>query len=711
MKTFAELKREYNEKYGSDQSVQCFLPVHLTHGKVETNLIQNNGQPNEQYYKWQFLNCFVEAGLCSKDYIGVEVNLPKGNKDAAPIKLDGAIFDDKDWFKHYTNFHQLKGDGKWDEANWLCDHLLCGIEFKKEGGKDVKGAFNSQLKSYMEKSTRNVVFGILYDSERLYLFKSEGKKYYRLSDEFNNEDAKGKVTPTFDIPDPYRNLLSFDDMIAYDKTAVAVADYSGRKNDELDTISKADSKKLDDALAGILVTMEGCSLTKQAGYYLLIQMIALKIFDEKQNSRGLQFYINPHEINSDVNNKDLQQFLKRIEALREKASSKYKKILGTNHFNATDENHIKVAVECVRQFQNYSFTRSERSNLYQLVFYQFASQFSKNDNAQFVTPLQIIDFIVDLINPQHGETVIDPTVGVADFLSVAYLKSEGNLSDSDIYGMDIDSDMVLLATLNMLLNGDGESVIEQKAGLGSLSAKFAEDDSIICLKPKEDESDTYNYNGDWDAPRPDGKKIKKFDIVLTNPPFGEGRPWKPEGEEVKVAQCYELWNKYGQTSIDKGVVFLENAVRLLKDGGRMAIILSNSIASVDAHKKAREWLCRNMRIVAMLDLPANVFAEAGVRPTIIIAYKPAANSLATLLKTGYEVFAKDIKKIGYEVKTKNKVKCFEPQYKLNDVTFEKEINDDGTAKLDEEFTDTVAEFRQWCNKQEHALKTLFLKGI
>lgn len=58
---------------------------------------------------------------------------------------------------------------------------------------------------------------------------------------------------------------------------------------------------------------------------------------------------------------------------------------------------MKLVIEIVKQFQNYSFTHSERNNLYQLVFYRFASQFSKVDNAQFITPLQIIDFIVDIV--------------------------------------------------------------------------------------------------------------------------------------------------------------------------------------------------------------------------------------------------------------------------------------------------------------------------
>lgn len=707
MKKFDQLKLYYDKVHKNDKSVECFLPVHLTLNKVESNLFKKNGSFNEQYYKWQFLNCFIEAGLCSKDYIGTEVNFPKGNKGSAMIKLDGAIFDDKTWFEHYQAFHSKKDDSKWDEANWLKEHLLCAIEFKKEGSKDIKGAFNSQLKAYMNESSKNIVFGILYDEGRLYLFKSNGKKYFRLSDEFNNEN-KGKIEPTYDIPDSYNNLLSFEEMLNYDSVRKVIVDYSGRKVSELGVISKTDSKRLNDALYQILHTMDKCGLVNQKGYNILIQLLALKIYDEKNNSNDLKYYINPNEANyKELIEDNLQEFLKRIEQIRIKAKTQYKKILNENYFDNKNENQVKVVIEIVKQFQNYSFTNSERNNLYQLVFYRFASQFSKADNAQFITPLQIIDFIVDMINPKHNESIIDPTVGIADFLSVSYVKSNGTLDDKNFYGLDIDEDMVKLATLNMLLNGDGNATIEvQSDGLGSINTKFDDEGNLVKLIPKTEKQD-HNYNGNWDN-RVDGKYLKKFDIVLTNPPFGEARSWIPSGDDKNIAECYELWNRYKQTKIDLGVIFLENAVRILSKNGRMAIVLSNSIASIDAHKEARKWLCENMRIVAIIDLPANIFAEAGVSPTIIFAYKPSHDELKKLKSNNYQVFSKEIKKVGYEVKTKNKVKCFETQYKLNPETFEKEINDDGTAKLDEEFTETVESFKQWCNRQEDTLKKLFL---
>lgn len=705
--TFENEKILFDDKYRTAKEIDCFLPVHLTIGGKENDLYKKDGSHNEQYYKWQFLYCFVSAGLCSKDFIGVEVSFPKGNKNSASIKLDAAIFDNKDWFEHYSALHIKKDDSKWDELNWLKEHLICGIEFKKEGSKDIKGVFNSQLKAYMNESSKETVFGILYDEGRLYLFKGIGKQYLRLSDEFNIEN-KGKIDATYDVPDPYVNLLSFDGMLKYNSIASQLTDYSGRHLIDLGIISKTDSRKLNDALYQILHTMDKCGLVNQKGYNILIQLLALKIYDEKHNDSDLKFYINPDEMSYTVLTDDgIQDFLNRLEKLREDAKTAYIKILSENYFNNANANQVKVAIQIVKQFQNYSFTHSERNNLYQLVFYKFASQFSKADNAQFITPLQIIDFIVDIVNPKHNESIIDPTVGIADFLSVSYVKSDGKLDDTNVYGMDIDEDMVKLATLNMLLNGDGNATIEAKSdGLGSILSKFGDDGKILELVPKT-ESRSHNYNGNWDK-RVDGKKLKKFDIVLTNPPFGEARSWIPADSEKGIAECYELWNRYKQTKIDMGVIFLENAVRVLKENGRMAIVLSNSIASIDAHSEARKWLCENMRIVAIVDLPPNIFAEAGVSPTIIFAYKPPKKELEKLLKSNYQVFSREIKKVGYEVKTKNKVKYFETQYKINPVTFEKEINTDGTAMLDEEFTETVKKFKVWCNTQEDSLKKLFL---
>jgi type I restriction enzyme M protein len=65
-----------------------------------------------------------------------------------------------------------------------------------------------------------------------------------------------------------------------------------------------------------------------------------------------------------------------------------------------------------------------------------------------------------------------------------------------------------------------------------------------------------------------------------------------------------------------------------------------------------------MRIVALFDLPPNVFADSGVNTTLVVAYKPETKELEKLKKENYSIFTKNIKKVGYEIRTSKRVKFF-----------------------------------------------------
>jgi type I restriction enzyme M protein len=141
----------------------------------------------------------------------------------------------------------------------------------------------------------------------------------------------------------------------------------------------------------------------------------------------------------------------------------------------------------------------------------------------------------------------------------------------------------------------------------------------------------------------------------------------------------------------------------------MAIVLSNSIASIDRWEKAREWLTKKMRIVALFDLPAGVFADTAVNTTVIIAYKPNEKDLKKLQEQNYNVFVKDIKDVGYEVRTIKRVKFFNPIYRINEQTFEVEQDIEGNPVLKEDFTTTIKDFKNWCLGQEKVLQDVFCK--
>lgn len=435
MNNFAKFKNEFNTLNNSSSNFACFLPVHLSQNLTKS--IKNKfGQPNEEFYKWQFFYSLVHSGMYSKDYIGTEVYFPKGNVSSAPIKLDGAIFDDKDWFEYYENYHTKKDQSALD---WLRKHLIAVIEFKKENGKNNEAIWNQQLKPALKESENEFCLGILYDAERLYLFKKQNDYYLRLDEGFNLKKEKSATKDlNLHLTDSYYKIPTFDQLIL--KIYHPKIDRSKRTVDELEVITGVYSTQLSEGISSILRMMDKVSLKNQRGYEILIQVLALKIYDEKRSQNikstlefyqtdtekekiDLLFYVTPNEKNYiNLADDNIISFIDRMRTLYNEASQEYHFILkrvDTETINWQKEAHIRVLSEIVEQFQDYSFVKSPKTDLYQIVFYKFASEFSKADKGQFITPIPLIDFLVQIVNPRSVEKVIDPTAGIADFLSVS----------------------------------------------------------------------------------------------------------------------------------------------------------------------------------------------------------------------------------------------------------------------------------------------------
>lgn len=721
---FSDAKLAFDNAYARQDTFEAFIPVDTELAK-KCGIKGVHNEPNEEYFKWQFFYSLVNSGLYQKDYLGAEIYYPKGNKNSAPIKFDGAIFDDPNWFDIYRTWRTKKDQSSLD---WLRKHLVGVIEFKKEDSKDTETVYNQQLKPALKESENDFCLGILYDAERLYLFQKKNGTYLRLDEAFNQKgDASTTKDLSLHLMDAYYKIPSFDQL--QKKTAFVEIDRSSRTIDDLDIITGFYSKQLNDGIANILRTMDRVGMKSQRGYEILIQVLALKIFDEKRSittdpratldfyksspeteKLNLLFYITDKERGfTNLGDPTIQGFIARLRTLYNEASQEYQYILkrqDTETIVWEKEEHIRIISEVVEQLQDYSFIKSHKSDLYQIVFYKFANEFSKADKGQFITPIPLIDFLVNVVNPRNTERLIDPTVGIADFLSVSYINSDGTLNDKNMYGLDNDEQMVMLAQLNMLLNGDGNAQLKFKPDRGSIEWKFDDRGDLIQLQPN------LHKNGEWDSWK-DQTKLKKFDVVLTNPPFGEDRKFEPKtARDKELIECYELWNIARSGNwIDLGIVFLENAYRILKENGRFGIIVSNSIASVDRWELAREWLMNKMRIVALFDLPANVFADTGVNTTLIVAYKPSVHELTKLKDQNYDVFVKDIHKVGYEVRTVKRIKQFNPVYKIDPESFEIVQDEVGNPLLDEEFGETITEFRQWCLGQEKSLQDLFLKQV
>ena len=232
-------------------------------------------------------------------------------------------------------------------------------------------------------------------------------------------------------------------------------------------------------------------------------------------------------------------------------------------------------------------------------FFEFlASQSSKGAKGQYFTPRHVVEMCVQMIRPQKHETVADPACGSGGFLvhSFNYVGKRESRADardfagSRLFGFDFDARAIRIAKALMVLAG-GETVnvfrlnsLLTPVASGLFSGLHEEAEPVLTIE---------------DVSKTTLRKHKGFDVILTNPPFaGEVR-------ERNVLDMYELGR--GRASIERDVLFLERCVRLLRPGGRMAMVLPHNKFAMSAWSEARSWLLSVGRVLAVVGLGRHTF--------------------------------------------------------------------------------------------------------
>lgn len=260
-----------------------------------------------------------------------------------------------------------------------------------------------------------------------------------------------------------------------------------------------------------------------------------------------------------------------------------------------------------QQLNKIDYYTSEKdifSELYQC----FISSDLRQNDGQFFTPFEAIKFLVEAIKPEKHETIIDPACGAGGFLSYAsrFLLNksvEREQIHQNLYGFDKDEYLTKLAKSHIAINTLDEAKIE-------------------C-------TDTIEYLTN------NPELLGTFDIVLANPPFGS--KIKSGSEEVRAK--YDLaykWkldkktNRYIKTdslqaNTPPQILFLEICIKLLKDNGRMGIVVPESLISNTAGYVV-QYLLDNLHVDAVCGMPENLFKTSGsggthTKTCLLIAHK------------------------------------------------------------------------------------------
>jgi type I restriction enzyme M protein len=214
------------------------------------------------------------------------------------------------------------------------------------------------------------------------------------------------------------------------------------------------------------------------------------------------------------------------------------------------------------------------------------------NGGEYYTPRPLIRAIVQVINPQIGETVYDPAVGSAGFLCEAFefMRQGGatgrELSTEDLEtlqtrtftGKEKKSLAYVIAIMNMILHGiEAPNIIHANTLTENLS---------------------------------DVQERDRYDVILANPPFGGS-------ERSEVQQNFPI--RSGETAF----LFLQHFIRMLRAGGRAGVVIKNTFLSNtdNASVALRRKLLEECNLHTVLDCPGGTFQGAGVKTVVLFFEK------------------------------------------------------------------------------------------
>ena len=233
---------------------------------------------------------------------------------------------------------------------------------------------------------------------------------------------------------------------------------------------------------------------------------------------------------------------------------------------------------------------------------------------QYFTPRAVVNFMVDLVDPAIGERVIDPSCGSGGFLIRVYdIVSEkirlsdfserekerrlAEIANESLVGIDWEQRAARTCKMNMILHGDGHAGVYQANALdiGEVARKVTERRRFYPDAPTIEEG--------------------SFDIIASNPPFGA------HDDLPRILQHYELGKGRSQK---RETLMLERQIRLLRPGGRIAVVIPEDILSNKSRdRRLREYILRECVVKAVIRLPQDTFkmSEGAACTSVLYAVK------------------------------------------------------------------------------------------
>lgn len=471
-------------------------------------------------------------------------------------------------------------------------------------------------------------------------------------------------------------------------------------------------------------------LSPEASFDEISKILFLKIMYEKSpDDDTLIFSKQKVKKEMEVHEKRVQRKETSKTYLEEKFDGVKNSFKDDGIFEENEKIKIKENsfLEIVQELEIYNLTATSE-DVKGIAFETFLGRTFRGELGQFFTPRVIVNFMVDLLNPQANELICDPCAGSGGFLIKAfesvketidnkyieikkkkynelfpkdieltdieqdkktklydsYLaeinkeqeKEIEQLSKRAIFGTDANPRMARVSKMNMIMHGDGHNGIHHNDGLLNVNGIFHDRFDVILTNPpfgttlsqnspivEEDSkyrndqlietyikkygeelyykagfTETFNYSNIAHRLKAKELYLEKMNQVTDN--FG-----KPIRELFKVGNNKDEDKDKGSSGLTE-VLFIERCLDLLRDGGRMGIVLPEGVLNSSNLQNAREYFESRAKILLIVSLPQEIFISSGatVKTSLVFLKKFTADE-----KAQYESIKEEaIKEITYK---------------------------------------------------------------
>lgn len=368
----------------------------------------------------------------------------------------------------------------------------------------------------------------------------------------------------------------------------------------------------------------------------IINLLFCKIYDERFTRPDdiVEFRAGIDETPSAVET--------RINRLFDRVKHQYSDVIDIGDSIRLDRRSLSYVVGELAQYELTGTDRDVVADAFEV----FIGPSLKGPQGQFFTPRNVVKMVVDMIDPKPHERVLDPACGSGGFLVEALrhvwnkVEADGaalrwppteiaaekqNVAIRNFRGIDKDSFLAKVAKAYMAILGDGRG-------------------GVYCLNSLARPSD-------WLAASRDEVRLGTFDVVMTNPPFGK----KLAIDASELLAQYDLghrWKRNSEGIFEKGnvmdkqppqILFIERCLSFLKPGGRLGIVLLESIFGMPKYRYIVDWLWRRVTIGAVVSLPDELFQPYTHAKTCVVI---ATNQPPTDADDG--IFMCDVKWCGHD---------------------------------------------------------------